>query len=534
MAAGILKEFLVSIGFEVNEQQYKKFEDFMGKAAEGLRNLAIEGAAAVGVLARAVDEVTQKMDALYFTSQRTGASAQNLTAFGQAASQIGISAEHATGLLETMASVIRTQPGIAAAFGIKPGSDPTQTVFKLLDKFKELKDKGLYFQASRYASLLGIDERSLFMATTNLDKFKAEYARAQKEMKDSHADLNKDAVKGNELASKQRDIMFQLSNVKLRAWEDALPTANKILNITEKIFGWWDRLDAKTQKWAAGIAAVVLALGTVATALAVISLPLSLLGGAGAATGVAGAVGAGVSAIATVVAAVIGAGVVIAAIAGVYELWKHRDAVTSFGAGMVKGLPSFLHDDNKVFDGSLSDVLKHFEGAVKGTYADIGGKITSGIGHLVRPGEKAPTTDAEVNAQFQRDSASVIAEVKRVVKVHLTSGQEKALDDFVFNLGNKPFEQSIAPLVNSGNMAAVAQKLMEFDKYHNKQGQLVENDVLHRRRSAEASQFSPSLTQHTEINVNGASDPHTTAQVVLKEQRATNASIVRNMGGVVR
>lgn len=539
MADGILKEFLVSIGFEVNEQQYRRFTDLLDRATESLRNLAVEGAAAAFVLAEAVNGITDKMDQLYFSSRRTGASAQNLTAFGQAATQVGVSAEAANGALENMAHILRTRPGtggLLGMMGIDARGDKVQVAFQLLDRLKQLSDKGAYYQAAQYGAMFGIDERTLFQMINNLGSLKSSYTKAQKEMRDSHVDMNKEAREGNALATKQRDIMFQISNVKMRAWEDALPVANRLLDLTEKIFKWWDKLDPSTQKWVAGITAAGIALGSVSLALTAISTALSLvgLGGGGAVAGGA-AVAGGTGAIASIVASVLGAGVVIAAIGGIYELWKHNEAVTKFGANLVKGVPSFLGNDNKVFDGSLSDVLKHFEGVVKGAYTDIGGKVTSGVGHLVRPGEKAPTTDAEVMAQFSQDMAATVQEVKRTVKAHLTSGQEKALEDFVYNIGNKAFEQSIVPLVNSGNMSAVASKIMEFDKYHDKQGRLVESDVLRKRRTAEAAQFAPTISQKTDIHVNGAgADPRLVAQIVVREQRKTNADMVRNMGGVAR
>jgi GH24 family phage-related lysozyme (muramidase) len=178
--------------------------------------------------------------------------------------------------------------------------------------------------------------------------------------------------------------------------------------------------------------------------------------------------------------------------------------------------------------------IAQFEGYSPRTYNDVGGKPTVGFGHLLRPGERAPSNRAQAGALRDSDMSFATNELAKAIKVSLTEGQKSALKDFIYNVGAGNFEKFVAPVVNSGDNAAVAAKLMQFDKYHNKQGQLVHSDALQRRREREASEFSPTINQKTDINISGAQDPRTVAQIVNQQQRKTNSDIVRQMRGVMQ
>ena len=75
MASNILKEFLVSIGFDIKEDQYRRFNDTVYKLTQRMEELATLGAAAAVALAAGVSQAAGEMDKLYFASIRTGASA---------------------------------------------------------------------------------------------------------------------------------------------------------------------------------------------------------------------------------------------------------------------------------------------------------------------------------------------------------------------------------------------------------------------------------------------------------------------------
>jgi hypothetical protein len=107
----VIKEFLVSLGFKVDDSSYRKFEN----AVKGSSNLAADlgkvATAAVISTTAAVAKVSEVMDKLYFVSQRTGSSVSSIQAFDYAISQTGGSADGAKQSLENLSHFIRAYPG---------------------------------------------------------------------------------------------------------------------------------------------------------------------------------------------------------------------------------------------------------------------------------------------------------------------------------------------------------------------------------------------------------------------------------------
>src|SRR6267154_3115233 len=114
MADNILKSYLVAIGFKLDEQDYKKFKDSQLETEKRTKNLskafadfAKVGIGASVVLGATVIKVTNDLEKLHFQAQKSGTSAQNLKAFGDAAAQIGIQAEDAMGIVQQFNNKIR-------------------------------------------------------------------------------------------------------------------------------------------------------------------------------------------------------------------------------------------------------------------------------------------------------------------------------------------------------------------------------------------------------------------------------------------
>ncbi len=109
--AGVIRDFLVALGFQTDNAGLAKMQGAMAGVelkAKAL-NLALMSLATGAVIA--VRQTASELDKLYFSSQRIGASATNITAFGNAISQMGGNAESALGTLEGLAEKMRNSPG---------------------------------------------------------------------------------------------------------------------------------------------------------------------------------------------------------------------------------------------------------------------------------------------------------------------------------------------------------------------------------------------------------------------------------------
>lgn len=157
----IIKEFLVSVGFKIDEQTLNKFGGVMGQIGGKVLALAevlVTTAAAVETF---VTVVATKMEDLYWSSQRLGSSVGAIQDYALGIKNLGGTAEGARSSLENLARLIRTNPGFGAlAHGLSgvSSNDPVKIMEGLGNRFKSMP----YFIAARYAEMLGIDEQTLW------------------------------------------------------------------------------------------------------------------------------------------------------------------------------------------------------------------------------------------------------------------------------------------------------------------------------------------------------------------------------------
>ncbi len=109
-------------------------------------------------------------------------------------------------------------------------------------------------------------------------------------------------------------------------------------------------------------------------------------------------------------------------------------------------------------------LVKRFEGVRLEPYKDVGGKLTIGYGHLIRPGEYfSVLTEAEAEALLKQDLQVAEAIVKRNVKVPLTPYQYSALVSLVFNIGQGHFENStLLEVLNQGDYQEASRQFMRW------------------------------------------------------------------------
>jgi len=111
MNAETIKDFLVSLGFEIDDAGATKFDSVLaGTTANAIKmGLAVEGAAltVVGFTAR----LASGLDNLYRASQRTGATVQGIQSIGYAVSQVDGSVDAARFSLESLSRFVRSNPG---------------------------------------------------------------------------------------------------------------------------------------------------------------------------------------------------------------------------------------------------------------------------------------------------------------------------------------------------------------------------------------------------------------------------------------
>lgn len=185
MNAETLKDFLISLGFKVDEAGARKFDAVVA----GTTLKAIELGVKVKATALSVVAFTAKiasgLDDLYWASQRTGATVEGIKQIGYAVSQVGGSVDGARGSLESLARFMRNNPG-AEGFLNRLGVQTRDASGNMRDMATIFTGVGQrlstmpYYRANQYAQMLGLDENTLMAMRRGIGQFSGEYTAMAK------------------------------------------------------------------------------------------------------------------------------------------------------------------------------------------------------------------------------------------------------------------------------------------------------------------------------------------------------------------
>ncbi|MBI6182677.1 lytic transglycosylase domain-containing protein [Serratia proteamaculans] len=153
-------------------------------------------------------KIASGLDKLYWQSQRTGATANNIRAIGYAFSQAGGSVEGFNGTLDNVARFLRSTPGAEGFLrnlGIQTRDangklrDTAQLVTLVGDKLAKMP----YYRANQYAQILGIDENTLLAMRRGVQGFTSDY---QGMLQATGFDSQKAAEQSNKFMTQMRGL----------------------------------------------------------------------------------------------------------------------------------------------------------------------------------------------------------------------------------------------------------------------------------------------------------------------------------------
>ncbi|WP_315384772.1 lytic transglycosylase domain-containing protein [Microvirgula aerodenitrificans] len=233
-----IKDFLVSLGFKIDEKGLKNFSDGIDTATKSVVRLVTTITGASLAVAAGVAAFAFNLEGLYFASQRVGASATNIKAVEYAARNLGASGEEARGTMESLARFVRENPGGEGwlnAIGVQTRKangemmDMSDQMVGIAKRFREMD----YWQAKPFADTLGISENML-MAMRN-GEFEKNIEAYRK--KANGSDLDKAARESHQLMIRVRDLREQLWLIGAKVEESILQKAVPAL---ERFAKWFD------------------------------------------------------------------------------------------------------------------------------------------------------------------------------------------------------------------------------------------------------------------------------------------------------
>lgn len=540
--SNILQEFLVALGFKVDETGLKKFTGVL----EGTTKTAVKGSAAISGLAAGVEKyvstVAYQLEKLYYVSQRTGSTVGNIQALTYASERLGLTGDQIKGSLENMARALRTNPGLLGllnSLGVKVvGRDKSDVLTDLVTQLNKLP----FYQANAIAGLFGIDSDTLFMLERGLKDFK-ELQDRRKKLNAEAGLTEQDAKDAQEFANSLRDVNSEVEVLKLQIEKDLLPAAKILTGWLRETVDWFVKADVATNGWSNRIGVLVAGIGSLVAAKSAMGWLKGLLGGAGAAAGEGAAGGAAAGATAGGAAgltlggaaAVGGTGLLLGA--SVYALLRSIAAkqqaeadlkMQEYGAAN-DALIRKLHTGGNTNDdlpigvrqNNPGNLRKWGNAPIAGGFArfkDAAEGLQAMAGNLLNYSRRGWDSITSIISHWapksENDTNSYIRDISQRMGVNANEH---------LNLGSSGTLQRL--------MAAMIHREQGMDPYSM---QMIADAANYRLGGSPTMAGGVHFSQKTDIHVAGGANANDTARAVANEQGRVNGDVVRDLGGVVR
>lgn len=254
--ADTIKDFLVSLGFDIDQAGANKFEAVLkGVTANVLKVGAVVKGSALSIVGFTT-QIANGLDKIYWASQRTGASVQGIKALGYAASQTGASAESAMSSLEGLAGFMRSNPraeGFLNRLGVqtRDASGKMRDTAAIFTGVGQKLNNMPYYRAKQYAQMLGIDENTLMAMRRGMGQLSSEYALTAKRI---GFNAESAAKQSNIFMTSMRNLTMTLGQAKDKIGSNlAGGLAGSIDNFRRQILDNWPKIEAVITKIIKGI-----------------------------------------------------------------------------------------------------------------------------------------------------------------------------------------------------------------------------------------------------------------------------------------
>lgn len=265
----ILKEYLVALGFKVDQNSLNKMDAALGKTAKAALGFASILVAAGTAATAFVDKVATKMEDLYWSSVRLRDGAANIQDFELELSKVGGTADGALSSLENFATYLRTNPageGLLHNLGVqtRDANGNLRSTIAMVKDFAHLPMP--YWLKVRFASRFGIDERSLQaiirLAPNAENKVSSLYKRAG-------IDADKAAEASKDFKNEMRDLESEFGVIATVMEVRLLPAVRAFVGLVATVAGWLLDLDKLTDGLSTDFITMAGAIWAVNTALSV-------------------------------------------------------------------------------------------------------------------------------------------------------------------------------------------------------------------------------------------------------------------------
>lgn len=561
----VIKEFLVGLGFKVDEKGLKTFTGGIDNATKAVTKLVTTLAGASLTVAAGVSAFASNLEGLYYASQRIGAAADSLKAADYAARDLGASAGEVRGSLEGLARFLRDNPGgegFLQSLGVQTRDakgnikDTADILAGLGQRLRSMP----WYQAKQYASILGVDENTL-RAIMN-----GEFGRKLEEnrKKLAGAGLNQATRDAHEFMVQLRGIGLQFETLgtqvqaelmrrlgpeleKFSGWfeKNSPMIAGRIVDVTEKlitlaqdsepylnsVYEFFVKLDQATDGWSTKIIVLLglmrmLGLTSLVTGILNLAAAFVRLGGgiAGASTAAAGA-----GALSTLV---VGAGAMLYS----PSLNEGEDAEVA-RIRKEKGLPA--QEPKTPGLDAMANAWRTLQGIDKdkSTFAMDFFQAQGWAPHQAAGIVSNLAAESDLNPHAIGDWGRAAGlgqwhpDRQQAFEKFAGFSLHDPRADFMKQLEFVQYELTKGAEQNAGKLLMAAQNAQDAGSVVSR---YYERPAAADAEAAKRGAMAVQMTQKTEIHVNGGGDPNSTAQAVAGAQGRVNQDMVRNLNTAVQ
>lgn len=277
----IIREFLLSVRFQIDEAGDRKFRDslkrqedaavrtkkFHDELERSVKNLGLTATATAATFAAGLVAVAKNYEQLYYVARRTGTAAEDLTKLQFGFQQIGLSAGDASGLIVTLSNAIKASPGLAGVFeGISgdrirdAAGNIRITTQALEDFFTNLRNISPAVRAS-LASLFGIPQDELERIIASLDDWKKAISDATDLYRKAGVDQDKFLSDSRTITNDLKKIWTEVDIVWIQAFEKVFPVADRLLKTIDQLLQEYLKFGTQHPLLAVSADAAALAIG---------------------------------------------------------------------------------------------------------------------------------------------------------------------------------------------------------------------------------------------------------------------------------
>lgn len=282
-----LREYLIALGFNVDPRSYKKFKDAIATSSKDVATLGSVTASAATAIALSVEKVAREYEGLFYLSQRTRTSVNDLKSYSFAAKQIGIDFGQSQAAIESFTTAMRLNPGIKGFVGIGGGTgrDAVEQLTNFVEHQKRLYGEAGYYVAAMNAELAGIPEATFLQIWNNLPKLRAAQAEMNRMRREAGLAGRELTDQGVAFANAWDHLEASLGIGRERLTLDLIRPVGLGVKALDDLIQTFSRVDVATAGWVGTVTALGAAIGGTSAALALLLRMLGVRGFLGASLG---------------------------------------------------------------------------------------------------------------------------------------------------------------------------------------------------------------------------------------------------------